>query len=265
MRKIMPLCTLMLVISLSFSATALAGEITVSAAASLTNAFTEIKEIFEKQNPKIKVITNFAASNPLLKQIETGAPVDVFASADQATMNRAEEKKFLQAGTRKNFAANALVLIAPAGNRDGLKKAVELVEPKYSKIAIGNPDSVPAGRYAREVLQATSTSQSAGNAAPKATLWAPLQPKFIMAESVRQVLDYVVRGEVQAGFVYSTDARQAGGKVVVIETLAGHSPVLYPVAVLERSKNKKEAQMFVDFVLSAEGQNILNKYGFSKP
>lgn len=252
MRSFLPLGALMLVLSLTFSTAAQAGEITVSAAASLTNAFTEIKSIFESKNPEIKVVTNFAASNPLLKQIETGAPVDVFASADLATMDKAEAQKFLQPGSRKNFAANALVLIVPAGDKTGLKKSDELSAPKYDKVAVGNPDSVPAGRYTREVLQMNN-------------MWDALQPKLIMAESVRQVLDYVVRGEVQAGFVYSTDARQAGNKVTVLESLTGKTPVLYPLSVLERSKNKNEAQAFVNFVLSAEGQNILAKYGFSKP
>ncbi len=251
MKKVL-LPSLVLAFYLAVSLPAQAAEITVSAAASLTNAFTEVKEAFEKNNPGAKVVTNFAASNPLLKQIETGAPVDVFAAADQATMDKAAAQNFLLQGSRKNFAANALVLVAPAAGDMSLKKVEDLAQAKYDKIAIGNPDSVPAGRYAKEVLQMKN-------------LWNVMQPKLIMGESVRQVLDYVSRGEVRAGFVYATDAKQAGGKIKTVETLQGKTPVLYPIAVLEGSKNKKEAQKFVDFVLSPAGQDILAKYGFSKP
>lgn len=242
----------LLVLSLAFSAAAQAADITVSAAASLTNAFTEIKAAFEKQNPGVKVTTNFAASNPLLKQIETGAPVDVFASADQATMNKAAAQKLIVEKSRVNFAANSLVLIIPADGKLVPKDAAALTAGAYSRIAIGNPDSVPAGRYTREVLQYLN-------------LWDKLTPKFVMGESVRQVLDYVVRGEVQAGFVYGTDAKQGGEKVRIVEEMQGKTRVTYPIAVLERSKEKKDAQAFVDFVVSPAGQAILAEYGFSKP
>jgi molybdate transport system substrate-binding protein len=237
---------------MSTALTASAAEITVSAAASLTNAFTELKGAFEAKNSGTTVVTNFASSNNLLKQIETGAPVDVFASADQATMNKAEEGDFIDKSTRKNFALNGFVLIAPAGDSKSLSKAADLTKAEYKSVSIGNPESVPAGRYAKEVLEALK-------------LWEPLKDKFILAENVRQVLDYVSRGEVEAGFVYSTDAKQAGEKIRVVETLQGKTPVLYPIAVLKPSKNKAAAQAFVDFALSNEGQAILAKYGFAKP
>lgn len=249
-RKLLVAC--MLIMGLAFSAGAQAAEITVSAAASLTNAFTEIKNVFEQKNPGVKVITNFAASNPLLKQIETGAPVDVFATADQATMDNAQKQNFLVVPSRKDFAANSLVLIIPADSKNPPKNAEDLAGAAYSRVAIGNPDSVPAGRYTREVLQLRN-------------LWDKLDGKIIMGESVRQVLDYVVRGEVQAGFVYGTDAKQGGDKIKVIQELEGKTRVTYPISVLARSKSQKEAQAFVDFVLSPEGQAILAKYGFSKP
>jgi molybdate transport system substrate-binding protein len=233
-------------------AAAQAAEITVSAAASLTNAFTEVKDAFEKGNPGILVLTNFASSNALLAQIESGAPADVFASADQATMDKADEKKFVLKPSRKNFATNGLVLIVPAEGASNPAGVGDLSKPEYDRIAVGNPDSVPAGRYAREVLEGRK-------------LWTALGPKLIYGENVRQVLDYVVRGEVRAGFVYSTDAKQAGAQVKVVETLQGKTPVLYPIAVLDGSKNKAEARKFVDFVLSPAGQAILAKYGFSAP
>ena len=229
-----------------------AADITVSAAASLTNAFTEMKEAFEKKFPDSKVTTNFAASNPLLRQIEEGAPVDVFASADQATMNKAQEKSLIVEDTRVNFALNDLVLITPADSKLALAGPKDLTDAKVQKIAVGNPESVPAGRYAKASLAASG-------------LYDTLAPKYIMGESVRQTLDYVSRGEVDAGIVYGTDAKQAGDKVKVAAVLSGHEPVLYPIAVIKGSKAAKDGQAFIDFVLSDEGKAILAKYGFNKP
>ena len=226
-----------------------AAEMTVSAAASLTNAFNEIKGMFEKKHAGLQVNANYAASNPLLKQIQEGAPVDVFASADQATMDKAVAAKVVDPATRKNFALNDLVLIVPAGS----KKFAKLEDIKALKrIAIGNPDSVPAGRYTKDALT-------------NAKLWEALQAQLIQGNSVRQVLDYVARGEVDAGFVYRTDAKQLADKVDVIMIVEGHDPVSYPIAVATTGKDAKMGQEFLNFVLSPEGQDVLAKYGFSKP
>lgn len=226
-----------------------AAEMTVSAAASLTNAFAELKTAFEKAHPGLTVHTNFAASNPLLKQMQEGAPVDVFASADQETMDKAQKAGLIKPESRKNFVSNTVVLIVPAqGPRfedlAGLRKA--------RRIAVGSPESVPVGRYSRDALQ------SAG-------LWESLQPSFIYGNSVRQVLDYVARGEVDAGIVYATDARQRADKVSVCLTLTGHKPVTYPIAVATTGSNAATGQAFVDFALSPQGQAILASYGFSRP
>ncbi|MDR2572949.1 MAG: molybdate ABC transporter substrate-binding protein [Desulfovibrio sp.] len=230
-------------------AEAAAAEMTISGAASLTDAFTELKTMFEKAHPGLTANVNFAASNPLLKQMQEGAPVDVFASADQATMDKAVAAKVVDSATRKDFALNALVLIVPVNG----KKPVDMAGlGKFSRIAVGNPESVPAGRYARDALT------SAG-------LWETLQSKLILGESVRQVLDYVARGEVDAGFVYATDALKQAGKVDVVMTVSGHQPVLYPIAVALTGKNPKMGKAFLGYVLSPEGQTILGKYGFSKP
>ena len=226
-----------------------AAEMTVSGAASLTNAFNELKTLFEKSHPGLSVNTNYAASNPLLKQIVEGAPVDVFASADQATMDKAQEAKVVDAATRRNFAANDLVLIVPKG----AKKPANLADlEKFERIAIGNPDSVPAGRYTRQALSA-------------AGLFDKLQTHYIQGASVRQVLDYVARGEVDAGFVYRTDAQQMKDKVDVVMIVEGHDPVTYPIVVAITGNNAKAGQEFLDFVLSPEGQDVLARYGFSKP
>ena len=207
-----------------------AQEITVSGAASLTNAFTEIKGLFEKKYPDIKVHTNFAASNPLLKQMEEGAPVDVFASADQETMDKAAAKKLVDTATRKDFALNDLVMVVPSDSKLNLTGAKDLTKPEVKRIAVGNPDS-----------------------------------KYVFGASVRQALDYVGRGEVDAGFVYRTDAKQGGDKMKVAAVMDGHKPVLYPIAVATTGSNRAGGAKFVDFVLSPEGQAVLAKYGFSNP
>lgn len=230
---------------------ALAGNITVSAAASLTNAFTELKTLFEKKTGDT-VTTNFAASNPLLRQMQEGAPVDVFASADQETMDKAAAGGLVDKATRKDFATNGLVLIVPAASTLKIAAASDLKAAEVRHIAVGNPDSVPAGRYARAALTA-------------AGLWETLTPKLIVAESVRQALDYVARGEVDAGFVYATDAAIARDKVRVAVTMTGHKPVSYPIAVGTAARDAETAKRFVAFVLSPEGQAVLARYGFGKP
>ena len=225
-------------------------EITVSAAASLTNAFSILALKFEEQNPGVTVRTNYAASNPLLRQIEAGAPVDVFASADQETMDKAEQGGFLKPGTRADFIANSLVLIVPVGAKVRPSTAKGLRHETVQKIAIGNPDSVPAGRYARDVLI-------------KAEEWDALSRKYVMGQSVRQVLDYVARAEVDAGIVYASDAYAGRDKVQVMGTLQGHKPIRYPLAVLKGSKEPELAQKFADFVRGPQGQAVLKEYGFS--
>lgn len=224
-------------------------ELTVSAAASLANAFTELADRFMAKTPGAKVNTNFAASNPLLAQLKRGAPVDVFASADEATMDQAVEAGVVDPATRRDFAGNTLVLIMPEG-KTMPRNLEELARLKT--IAIGNPDSAPAGRYTKEALT-------------RAGLWDKLSSKFVQGESVRQVLDYVARGEADAGFVYGTDARQQADNVDVIMAVAGHEPVTYPIAVARTGNNPGEGQQFVDFVCSPEGQAILAAYGFAAP
>ena len=231
------------------AANALAAEMTVSAAASLTDAFGEMKALFEKAHPGLTVYTNFAASNPLLKQLEEGAPADVFASADQETMDKAVAARVVDPATRRNFAVNDLVLIVPRG----AKKPASLEDLKAMKrIAIGNPDSVPAGRYTRDALTA-------------AGLWEALLPECVQAASVRQALAYVARGEADAGFVYRTDALQMGDRVEIALVVGDHEAVLYPIAVATTGANPRAGQEFIDFVLSPEGQEVLARYGFSRP
>lgn len=229
-------------INLVFATPLAATEITVSAAASLAEAFTELKAVFEAEHPGVTIHTNFGASNLLLRQIAEGAPVALFASADQATMDKAAP--YIVPETRSTFAANGLVLITPA-DQTTINSLADLACAEH--IAIGNPDSVPAGRYAREALT------SAG-------LWDALAAKFVPGNSVRQVLDYVSRGEVSAGIVYSTDAKAAGSSVRIAATLQGHTSVTYPLALI--SPENPEALAFADFIINKNGQKILAGYGF---
>jgi molybdate transport system substrate-binding protein len=236
-----------------WGAPALAGqELMVAAAASLTNALREVAGQFEKTHPGARIVCNFAASGILLQQMAKGAPVDVFAAADQQTMNQAQEKNLIIPGTRKNFVSNRLVLIAPLDSKLALSGFKDLARPEVKRVAVGNPATVPAGRYAKTALV-------------KAGLWDKLSPRFIMAESVRQVLDYVSRGEVDAGLVYATDAAIAKGKVKVIQTVTEPLPILYPLAVTAATDKKALAQEFMDFVLSPPAQEIFHRFGFGKP
>jgi molybdate transport system substrate-binding protein len=253
MTKIKLLFVLLLSAVVLWGTTAAADqELTISAAASLTNALKEVAAQYDKTHPGTKAICNFAASGVLLNQMIKGAPVDVFASADQKTMNQAQEKNLIIPSTRKNFVSNRLVLIVPMDSKLTLSSLKDLTGPTVKRVAVGNPATVPAGRYAKEALVG-------------AGLWDKLSPKFVLAESVRQVLDYVRRGEVDAGLVYSTDAAIAKGKVKVVQTVTEHAPILYPIAMTASTNKKAAAQSFVDFVVSPPAQEIFQKFGFGKP
>ncbi|CAN5775557.1 molybdate ABC transporter substrate-binding protein [soil metagenome] len=225
--------------------------LTVSAAVSLKDAFTEIGELYRTKTGK-NINFNFGASGALQRQIETGAPVDVFASAGERQMDELAAKSLIDADSRKDFARNKLVLIVPQNSILNLTNFDELTDLKVQKIAVGNPKTVPAGQYTEQFFERNNLKNA-------------LQAKLILAEDVRQVLDYVVRGEVDASIVYETDARRAEGKVKIAATAfeGDHAPILYPIAVLKDSKQKQSAKEFLDFVLSADGQKILQKYGFS--
>lgn len=251
-RKTLTRCVLAALTSLTLVSSLHAQELVVSAAASLTNAFQSVGQAFEKTHPGSKLTFNFAASGPLLAQIQQGAPVDVFASADQETMNRAAAAKLLADGTRVDFAQNTLVVIVPASAPQTPKTLQDLAAPAFKRIATGTPATVPVGRYTMEAVQ-------------KAGLTDTLQPRWIFGESVRQVLNYVARGEVDAGFVYRTDALIERDKTRIALTAATTTPVSYPIAQVAASKNAAMAQQFIRFVQSAPGQDILAQYGFSKP
>jgi len=229
-----------------------AQQLTVSAAASLNNVFTELAPKFEVGKPGVTLRFNFGPSGVLLQQVAQGAPVDVIASADQATVTRGIEQKLLDADSKRDFARNTVVLVVPVQGAPDVKTLADLAFPRVKRIAIGKAATVPAGRYAKESLD------SAG-------LWSVLEPKFVFADNVRQVLDYVARGEVDAGFIYRTDAALGASKVTIVLTTEGHTPVTYPVAVVSESRNKALARDFIAFLATPPALDMLAKYGFGKP
>ncbi len=216
-------------------------EITVSAAISLQDAFKDIGANFQKTHSEVKIYFNFAASGVIQKQIEQGAPVDIFASASQLEMDSLDGKGLIIKSTRTNFTTNKLVMVAHSN--------LTIEELKnLDRIAIGNPKTVPAGRYAQAFLE-------------NAGIYEMLKPKLIFAENVRQVLDYVERGEVDAGFVYTSDALNSNLSVLPINASL-YPPIVYPIAVIKGSRQSAISQEFIDYIQGDEGQTILHRYGF---
>ncbi len=228
-----------------------AESLTVSAAMSLKNAFVDIGRAFEAKHRGVKVYFNFAGSGTLSRQIESGAPVDVFASASMRYMDEVEGKGFILKDSRRNFAGNSIVLIVPSTSGLQINSIPGLLNKGIRRIAIGNPRTVPAGAYSEEVLKHFELRDRLGD-------------KLVFAGNVRQVLDYVARGEVDAGMVYASDAGARPDKVRIAAEVPAesHRPVLYTVAVVRGTGNKALAGKFIEMVTSGKGQKTLSDYGF---
>ena len=229
-----------------------AQELTISAASSLGNAMRDIGSSYQAAHPGVKLSFNFAASGALLAQLQQGAPVDVFASADLDTMDRAEAAKLTRPETRLNFAANELVLVSPLSRPPAARTLAGLAGAGVRRIAVGTPSSVPAGRYAQAALEAQG-------------LWIALAPKLVFADNVRQALNYVSRAEVDAALVYRTDALIDTAQVRIDAVLPTAQPVLYPIAVVALSRHAAAAAEFVRFVAGPPGQAVLARHGFRSP
>lgn len=227
-------------------------DVIVSAASSLQNAFVEIGKEFEATNLGVKVLFNFGASGQLVQQIARGAPAHVLATADLATMDKASKQNLIVPDTRSNFVSNALVLVVPFEAAGPVPALDRLNAATVKHIALGTPESVPAGLYAKEALELAGQ-------------WEALKDKYVYGQNVRQVLDYVARGEVDAGFVYATDAVLMKDKVKTAGPIRTRTPILYPIAAVKSSGNESGARRFIQVVKSDVGRSILTKYGFAPP
>jgi molybdate transport system substrate-binding protein len=221
----------------------------VSVAASLTDAAADLEKLYQEEHSNVSFTFNPASSGKLQQQIEQGAPADVFISAAEDKMDALEEKDLIIKETRKDILKNSIVLIVAKDNTT-VKGFNDLNNAK-GKIALGEPESVPAGKYAQESL----TSMN---------LWDQVQAKAVYAQDVRQVLAYVESGDAEAGIVYKTDA-QISDKVKIAAQAEGstHSSLVYPVAVVKASENQEAARDFVEFLSSDEAQAVFEKYGFT--
>ena len=231
-----------------------AQEVTLSVAISMKEVVEELGRRFMAARPGVTLRYNLGSSGELQKQIEAGAPIDLFISAAPRQMDELEKKGLVLAATRRVFARNVLTVVKPADSRIDLTKPSDLLDPRVTKIVIGSPKTVPVGQYAEESLRALG-------------LWERLHAKLVFAENVRQALDYVARGEVDAGFVYTTDAATRAKQVKEAFRPAEdtYRPILYPVAVVAGAKHPAIAQAYVDLLLSRDGQAVLARFGFLPP
>jgi molybdate transport system substrate-binding protein len=238
------------VFSLLLATRLFAVELTVHAAASLTDVLKEIGGAYEKESGD-KLQFNFGASSMLARQIEEGAPADFFLSADEAKMDALEKKNLLLTGTRRRLLSNLLVIVVATDAEAVPKSASDLTKPEYKKIALGEPQTVPAGIYAREYLQ-------------KLGLWDALKEKVVPTESVRAALAAVESGNVEAGFVYKTDALISKKVKTAVEISAAEGPkISYPVAVLQSSRQPERAKKFEEYLAGPEARKVFEKFGFS--
>jgi molybdate transport system substrate-binding protein len=224
-------------------------EITVSAAASLSDAMTEIGTNFETQSG-IKVRFNFAGSSTLSRQIQEGALVDVFFSADEAQMNVLAKMGLIDPVTRKDRLGNSLVVVIPVASNLQIKSAADLAADGVKQIALADPKAVPAGVYAKQWLI-------------KLQLWAAIEPKVVPTENVRAALAAVASGDVDAGVVYKTDAAISKKVKIAYEVPRTESPdISYPVAVVKASPEPAAAKEFLDYLSSKEAGQVFMRYGF---
>jgi molybdate transport system substrate-binding protein len=242
---------LALMLVLFLPAAVAAQEVTLSVAISMKEAVETLGRQFMQARPGVTLRYNFGSSGELQKQIEAGAPVDLFISAAQRQMDELEQKGLIVSSTRRVFARNVLTVIKPADSTIDISKPADLAGARVQRIVIGNPKTVPVGQYSEESLKALG-------------LWERLQPKLVLAENVRQALDYVVRGEVDAGFVYTTDIAVRSGAVVEAFRPAEdtYRPVIYPVAVVKDARQPALAQAFIALLASPDGQAVLARLGF---
>jgi molybdate transport system substrate-binding protein len=223
--------------------------LTISGAASLQDALAEVETSYQSGHPNVAFRNNLGSSGTLAREIEQGAPVDVFVSAAAKPMDDLQAKGLISAGTRVNLLRNSLVLIAPLGSK--LQDFSELGGTSIKLIAVGDPASVPAGQYAQQTLLAMH-------------IYDGVKSRLVLSKDVRQVLTYVETGNADAGFVYATDALASGRvHVVAVAPESSHEPIVYPAAVVQGSANQETAQSFVRFLGSTQTKAIFVNRGFT--
>ncbi|AIQ11573.1 molybdate ABC transporter substrate-binding protein [Paenibacillus durus] len=223
-------------------------KIMVSAAASLKDSLDKIEVQYEKAHPTIDLIFNYAASGTLQKQIEQGAPADIFFSAGDKQMKALVDGGLIS--TNKKLLKNQLVVVVPANSTAKLNTISLLTDPSFKKVAIGQPESVPAGQYAQQSL----TSKK---------IWDKLQGKLVFGKDVRAVLSYVETGNADAGFVYKTDALTSK-KVKIALTVGSfvHKPINYPIGIVKGTKHEAEAKAFYSYLQTNAATSVFKSYGF---
>lgn len=222
----------------------------IVAAASMTDVIQEIGANYEKEHPEAKLTYNFASSGALQAQIEQGAPADVFISAAQKQMNALDEKNLIDKSTRKDLLENKVVLIVPKDSKLTFDNFADVATDKVLKIALGEPKAVPVGQYSEEIFTNLNILEE-------------VTAKAVYASDVRQVLSWVETGEVDCGIVYATDVATSDKVKVLMEApLNTYKPVIYPIAMVNSSKNPDIAKDFINYLAQDSQKAILAKYGF---
>jgi molybdate transport system substrate-binding protein len=226
-------------------------ELNVCAGVGLTDVITTINNLYQQANKNVKIVANFAASGTLQTQIEQGAPADIFISAAAKQMDNLQQKGLLFNETRVNLLYNKVVLVVPLDSKLGLTSFNDLTLNSVKKVAVGDPQFVPAGTYALQAFDLLGIT-------------ARVQPKEILGADVRQVLNYAETGNVDAGIVFSTDALTSN-KVKVVASAPDpiNANVVYPVAVIKASKNPEVAKHYLAFLFSSQAKAVFEKYGFT--
>jgi molybdate transport system substrate-binding protein len=229
-----------------------AASIVVFAAASLTDSLQEIARAYTRQSGE-KVALNFGSSSSLARQIQEGAPADVFFSADQAQMDSLEKQGLITVETRRNRLSNSLVIVVADDSKLAIASAKDLTQAAVQRIALADPQTVPAGIYSRKYLE-------------KLGLWPALASKVVPTDNVRAALAAVESGNVEAGMVYKTDAAISKHVKIACAVPPGEGPdILYPMAVVKDSKEPAAARKFLAYLGSAEAARVFEKFGFLIP
>ncbi len=240
-------------LAICVAAVSLADTVNVAAAISMKGALSKVAEQY-KAETGVDVAFTFGASGQLMAQIQNGATVDLFISAAAKQADDLVKAGVADAKSQKIIATNSLVLVTPKAGKAAPKSLQDLADSAITKIAIGEPKSVPAGQYAEQAMKSANVYDAVKN-------------KLVYGMNVRQVLDYVERGDVSAGLVYATDAHLSGDKVQIAFTVdaSTHDPIVYPAVIITATKQRAAAEKFLDYLTSEKGQKVLAGFGFAPP